>query len=105
MVSSWFVPAHCTALQSIDDLTKVHFDALSSIETAIIQIVAQPKTTSQIIKEISNLFGLEIKNVAQYHLLCTAVNAALTYLMEIGKINWRIQENSLIWETEAKTLK
>ncbi len=97
---SFYVPAHADPSPDITDVIKRNIECIKGIESVISDILLEPKTTDQLLKDVADNFQLTISQVNQYFLLKTPMLAYLSYLRNRKKIQIKLSSNELIWYRE-----
>ncbi len=94
---SFYVPSHAKPSPNISNVIEANIKSIKEIEKLIFNILTEPKTTDQVIKDVSDHFQISITRVNQYFLLKTPILAYLSFLRNQQKIHVKPRSNELIW--------
>lgn len=92
------VPSHARPAQNISGLARLTLGRIEEIEGFVLDRLGTGKHAAQILKELCDHFGIEVKNAQEYHLMNTITLAYLSSLCKEGKAGVRVSDNALLWE-------
>ena len=94
----YYVPSHARPREDIKELAEQNMEAILSIETRLLSILDEPKTTEQALSALCNASDLVIDGFQQYYLTHTLVKSYIGLLIEEGKIKPTIKNNLIYWK-------
>lgn len=94
--SDFYVPSHGSLVNDIEGLSELNIIAILETENLIVDIVKTPKTTEQILKEVTDRNKIRL-GVFQFVLIGSTVRAYLTGLYEEKRITFAIEKNEMRW--------
>lgn len=95
--SKAFVPAHAPVCEDIAPLAEYNKSTTLEICEKITDICSEPLCFEEILKRVFDTYGLTM-SFEQYALVGSAIRSYLTYLKENGKIEAKIENNTLLWK-------
>lgn len=93
-----FVPAHAEATKDIKELAQLNIDKVNEIATTILSLCKTPISFEKVLKELFNLFNLQI-NFEQYALVGSTIRSYLSWLKDTGRIEAIFENNELLWKS------
>lgn len=95
----WYVPSHGEAVTRINETVELNQIALLSTEYCIIQALKKHKKLSEdvLIKEIADMNDIRFR-IVQYNLIMCTLKSYLTYLYDMKKIEFTIEDNIMYWK-------
>lgn len=93
-----FVPSHAEPTEDIKELADYNAETVHEIAERILKICKTPKFFEQILKELFEMFSLDM-NPIQHVLVGSTVRSYLSWLSGNGKIKGFFDNNMLLWET------
>ena len=100
--SDFYVPGHGDLVNDIEGLSELNLLAMLETENLIVDILKTPKTTEQILKEVTDRNKIRL-GVFQFVLIGSTVRAYLTCLYEEKKITFAIEKNEMRWRAVEAT--
>ncbi len=91
-----FIPSHGEALEDLKSLIDINRKKILEIIDTILKICLDGKTFEDILKEIGNIYKLEI-NINQYVLVGSTIKSYLAYLYDEEKLGIRLDNNKMYW--------
>lgn len=92
-----FIPSHTPILNDITPLIDLNKNKIMEICEKITNFCGKGATFEQVLKKIFDEFDL-VMNANQYVLIGSTVKSYLSYLEEIGKIEYFFENNQMIWK-------
>jgi glyoxylase-like metal-dependent hydrolase (beta-lactamase superfamily II) len=93
-----YIPSHAEATNNVSTLTKINRDKIFEVINSIVKICAEKKCFEEILKEIFDLYNLNM-DFNQYVLVGSTVRSYLSYLHDENKIECIFEYNRLLWKT------
>lgn len=102
--SDWYVPSHGEAVTRINETIELNQIALLSTEYCIIQALKKHKklSTDELMKEIAGMNDIRFR-IVQYNLIMCTLRSYLTYLYDIKKIEFSLENNTMYWKLTEKS--
>ena len=91
-----FIPSHGEALEDLKSLIDINRKKILEIIDTILKICQDGKTFEDILKEIGDIYKLEI-NINQYVLVGSTIRSYLAYLYDEEKLGIRLDNNKMYW--------
>ncbi len=96
-----FVPSHAPAMEDIKPLLDVNINAVRETAERITAICQTPQCFEDVLARLFHDYGLDM-SFQQYALVGSTVRSYLSYLKTAGRVDIRIRDGYLLWEsTEA----
>ncbi len=93
-----YVPSHTEVVKDITELCDINIASVNSICNDILDILKTPMCIDMLIKEIFTQYNLTMTE-QQYVLVGSTLRSYLTYLSDLGKLEYFTQDNILLWKT------
>ena len=97
MEGTVFIPSHCEASESIDDLIELNRNKVNEIAELIFNICKNPVTFEDVMKQIFDNYSLEM-NTNQYVLIGSTIRSYLSYLCDDERIEYYFDDNKMLWK-------
>ena len=97
MQAKQFVPAHAKPTEDIAPLAQKNIDKVNEIAEAILAICKDSQPFETILKKLFDQYQLTM-TFEQHALVGSTVRSYLSWLKEEGRIETRIEENTLLWK-------
>lgn len=94
----WVLPAHAELTDCIAELAKLNRDKMLEICSLLKSICAREKCFDDIIKEVFDLYGLEL-SFAQYVLVGSSLRSYLAFLLDRGELEALFFGNKMQWRS------
>lgn len=95
-----FVPAHAPAMDQADDLialAQYNIDQTLEMGEIIVEKLKKPQCMEALLQALFRDFGLEM-NLTQRFLDGATLKAYLTWLSDLGKIEYRFEDGLMVWQ-------
>ena len=92
-----YIPSHTEALEDISKLIDINRQKIEEITNKIYNFCLDNKTFEEILKYIFDEYNL-IMNPNQYVLIGSTIKSYLSYLNELGKLNYQFINNTMYWK-------
>ena len=93
-----FIPAHAEATREIAPLAQLNIEKVREVADKILDICREPTGFEDILKKLFDDYAL-MMTFEQHALVGSTVRSYLTWLTESGKLQARIEQNMLLWES------
>lgn len=94
-----YVPSHGEPFEDIESVVDANLGIIESVESYVRDNMHGKKTTSDVVQNVCNRFGIRIERVSQYYLMNTAIMAYLSHLYEKGDLMLSVDNNVQFWYT------
>lgn len=91
-----YIASHVCVLDNIDDLIKLNRKGVEDICDLILDFCISNRTLEDIVKYILDYYDISI-NITEYTLITSTIKAYLTYLYDLGKIEYNFNLNKMYW--------
>lgn len=92
-----FVPSHAQCCDDISDLAKYNIEKTLETSALIEGLLTEPKTVENIIADVFSAYSLNM-NLQQRVLIGSTVNSYLSYLKSCGRVDFRFENNRMVWQ-------
>lgn len=93
-----FIPAHAEAAADIKPLLRLNRNKVYEIMDTLTEICREPLIFEEILKKVFDHYRLTM-DYNQYVLVGSTIRSYLSYLHDQGRLQLRVADNRLIWET------
>lgn len=93
-----FVPSHAEAVSDICELAQCNIDKVNEIADKIMEFCKEPVSFEILLQKLFDEYDLNM-DMEQNVLVGSTVRSYLAWLKDSGKLNYRIENNLLMWET------
>lgn len=97
MKARCFVPAHADATDDIAPLAQLNIDKTNEIADRIKTLLSEPLVFEDLLEKVFCDYGLTM-NLSQRVLVGSTVKSYLSYLKDMGQIEYRFESNRMIWQ-------
>lgn len=94
-----FVPSHAPVTTDIKGLVNVNIEAIREVKRKILELCAEPVTFETLLKEIFDIYGLEM-TAQQYVLIGSTVRSYLSNMCDEKSLSFSFEENRMLWQAE-----
>lgn len=91
-----YIPSHCEATDDIHSLIQVNRDKIQEIANKLVGYCEKEVTFEEILKFVFDDYALTM-NPNQYVLIGSTIKSYLSYLQKIGKIQYELKDNRMVW--------
>ena len=91
-----FVPAHAPVTEDIRPLAEKNAEAIDGVKERILSFLSVPMPFEELLKLLFDAYGMKM-SAQQYALIGSTVRSYLTGLYTDGKVNYRFEENRMLW--------
>ena len=95
-----FVPAHADACADVRPLAELNRAKVEEVAEAIVELCREPVCFEALLQKLFARYGLTM-TFEQYVLVGSTVRSYLAWLKDGGKLNARIEDNTLLWEAAS----
>lgn len=99
MTARCFVPSHASQTEEIAPLARLNIHKTLEVADTIRDILTRPMTFEELLAEIFENYHLTM-NLSQRVLVGSTVKSYLTYLKELGQVNYLFENNRMLWKAE-----
>ena len=93
-----FVPAHAEAVSDMHELAELNRKKVLEIIDKVLELCAEPISFEGILKRIFDDYNL-LMTFQQHALISSTVRGYLSYLRDTGKLDIKIEDNILLWQS------
>lgn len=93
-----FVPAHAEAVSDMHELAELNRKKVLEIIDKVLELCAEPISFEGILKRIFDDYNL-LMTFQQHALIGSTVRGYLSYLRDTGKLDIKIEDNTLLWQS------
>lgn len=93
-----FVPAHADACTDMQPLAELNRAKVMEVAEAIVGLCRKPMSFEPLLQKLFARYELTM-TFEQYVLVGSTVRSYLAWLKDSGKLNARIEDNTLLWES------
>lgn len=98
MRAAMFVPAHAEATADIASLVRLNRQKTLHVAQTLLDLLKEPLTFDALLKAVFDRFGLAM-TVQQHALIGSTVRSFLSWLLDSGQAQLRIDDNLMLWES------
>lgn len=95
--ADFYQPSHGDFVTEIEGLAELNLIAMLETEDLILDIIKNPATTEEVLKQVADRNGINLK-LSNWALILSTVRCYLSNLHEEGKAAFEIVENRLYWK-------
>ncbi len=95
---SRFLPGHGRPLEDVSALISLNREALVRAREIILGLLCQPRQAQELLRDLAQELGIELRDVPGFYLLNTSVHACLSSLCRLGLVKPHPVDNRLMWE-------
>jgi len=90
-----FLPSHgeLTNRKELGRMVQANLSSTERVEEIILESLDSPRPVDRLIAMVLNRHGMRIESYSDYHLFSSTIKAYLTYLQEVGRIEFRVKGN------------
>lgn len=93
-----YLPGHGRLTHNIAPLCEANLRAIRRGLEAVWDATADAIDTTTVVCEVSQTLAIPMSNIPQYYLFKSIVKAYLSYLVDQGRVCFRLEENRLLWQ-------
>lgn len=94
---SMYIPSHGEPVESISEMAEAYLEVIGKVKKDIAELLAAPKTTEQLCKELCCSYEVNMKSLQQFYLMQTAIMAYISAMYNEQMITGKVENNSLVW--------
>ncbi len=91
-----FIASHGVVTKDINKLITLNRLKIEEIAQNIVNICEEEKTLEEIVQAIFKLYNLNM-NLNQYYLISSTIKAYISYLKDLGKLDYLFKNNLMYW--------
>jgi len=95
--ADWYIPSHGVKQQQIESLIEINKAKIQEILTNILEICKKPVTSDELLQQICNKYAIQL-NPTQYVLVSSTIRSFLSYLHDLGSLEWLSVEGKMFWK-------
>lgn len=92
-----YLPAHGGLVTEVGPLAEANLRYIQRAAEAVLDAVRPPAETTEVVARVCQALGLSLSGIPQYYLFKSVVKAYLSYLVEQGQVEPRLEGNRLLW--------
>ncbi len=93
-----FVPAHAPVSDDITKLIDMNIASLKKVGEILLYACKEPISFENLMSKLFTQYGINM-NLQQFALVGCTVRSYLTWLYELGKINYSFENNYMLWQS------
>lgn len=96
MEADLFIPSHTEPVKDMRELAELNRQTVLQIGEDIVEFCRKPRTFEEILQHLFALYKLQM-NAQQYVLTGSTIRSYLSWLQELGKLQYAFSDNRMLW--------